>query len=83
MNRKQKGLLIEQATTAHRPRDPFGGLGAHPAWADLDADGRRELHFVLEQQRLLEAALEAEGLSTTAKAVLARIRGGHGQGRPA
>lgn len=75
MNEAQKNLLLEQATTAHRPRDPSGAIAAHPAWNDLDASGRHALHRLLEQQRLLEAALDADGLSTTAKAVLARIRG--------
>lgn len=76
MNEKQRRLLIESATTAHRPRDTHGGLRPHPAFADLDAQGRRELHFAIELQRRLEAALDGDGLSTTARAVLRRIRPG-------
>jgi len=51
-----------------------GGMRAHPAWHDLDAQGRRELFEQTVELRALEAALDPEGLSTTAKAVLARIR---------
>ena len=66
--------LVEAACTAWRPRDPRGGMRAHPAWHDLDADGRRVLFDQITESRALEAALDADGLSTTAKAVLARIR---------
>jgi hypothetical protein len=66
--------LIEAATTAWRPRDPSGAIRPHPAWADLDAAGRRALHEAIASTRALEAALDAGGLSTTARAVLARIR---------
>jgi hypothetical protein len=66
--------LVEAACTAWRPRDPRGGLRAHPAWHDLDESGRRVLFDQIAQSRALEAALDADGLSTTAKAVLARIR---------
>jgi len=67
--------LIERATTAWRPRALDGGLRAHPAFHDLDDDGRRALHEELELQRRLEALLDDDGLSTTARAVLRRIRG--------
>lgn len=67
--------LVEAACTAWRPSDPRGGLRAHPAWHDLDAPGRVEVFEQTRRLRALEAALDAEGLSTTAKAVLARIVG--------
>jgi len=76
MNAKQRALLIEQATTAYRPHDRQWGVAAHPAFWDLDGAGRVQLHAEIERQRLLEAALDPEGLSTTARVVLARIRGG-------
>ncbi len=66
--------LIEAASTAWRPRDPSGAIQPHPAWADLDAAGRRTLYEAIVRTRALEAALDAEGLTTTARAVLARIR---------
>ena len=76
MNPKRQDLLMEEATTAWRPRDRFGVVAAHPAFEDLDAAGRERLHAVVEQQRVLEAALDPEGLSSSGRAVLARIRGG-------
>jgi hypothetical protein len=46
----------------------------HPAWADLDEAGRREVYEATLRARALEAALDAEGLTTTGRSVLARIR---------
>jgi hypothetical protein len=60
--------LIEQVAGAWRPRE-----GYHKAWHDLDAEGRRRAFEVATTNRSLEAALDPEGLSTTARAVLARI----------
>lgn len=73
---KDDELLIEQVVSAWRPRDRDGGLQAHPAWHDLPEDLREEAARAARRQRRIEAALDPEGLSTTAKAVLARIRGG-------
>jgi hypothetical protein len=67
--------LIEAASTAWRPRDRDGAVRAHPAWHDLDADGRARAYEAARVNRVLEAALDAEGLSSTVRAVLARIRG--------
>ena len=66
--------LIEAAAGAWRPRRPDGSLRPHPAWADLDEAGRREAFETARMARRLEAALDPQGLSTTARAVLARIR---------
>ena len=74
MNERERSILIEQVTTAWRPVSPHGELRAHPTWHDLDAAGRVEVFRATEQQRALEAAADARGLSTTAHAVLARIR---------
>lgn len=76
MNDKQRRILIEQATTAFRPRDADGAAQPHPAFRDLDAAGRIELHASIEMLRRFEAALDPQGLSTTARVVMARIRGG-------
>jgi hypothetical protein len=72
----ERATLVERAASAWRPRRPDGGVGAHPAWHDLDADGRREAYEAARLARRLEAALDPEGLSSTARAVLARIEPG-------
>jgi len=66
--------LIEQAAGAFRGRDPHGNILAHPAFHDLDEAGRDEAFALAARLRELEAALDPEGLSTTARAVLARIQ---------
>ena len=68
-------LLIEAISGAWRPRDPRGQLRSHPAWHDLDVAERIEAFEQTCIQRTLEAALDPAGLSTTARAVLARIEG--------
>lgn len=65
--------LIEQVAGAFRERVQ-GEVRAHPAWYDLDDDGRRAAFERAMRVRALEAALDPEGLSATARAVLARIR---------
>jgi hypothetical protein len=65
--------LVEEAVSAWRP-SRSGELRPHPAWADLDAAGRLEVFEVTRLQRRIEATLDADGLSSTARAVLARIR---------
>ena len=55
---------------------PIGELRAHPAFYDLDDEGRVEAFEAARRLRVMEAALDADGLSTTARAVLARIRRG-------
>jgi hypothetical protein len=66
--------LVEAASSAFRPKDPLGTIRFHPAWHDLDEQGRREAAEVARTQRRLEALLDAQGLSSTAQAVLQRIR---------
>lgn len=74
MNRRtEREILVEAAASAHRARDPDGNVRSHPAWHDLDEAGRREAFEVARQMRRLEAAADPEGLSATARAVLARI----------
>lgn len=65
--------LIEQVAGAHRPpsRDQ---LRYHPAWHDLDEAGRVRAYEVARSLRAMEAALDPDGLSSTARAVLAKIR---------
>jgi hypothetical protein len=70
---KDREALVEQAASAFRERDGHGRVHAHPAWHDLDEAGRVEAFDLAESLREVEAALDPEGLSTTARAVLARI----------
>lgn len=67
--------LIETLAGAHRHRSPDGQISWSPAFHDLDDAGRQEAYERSLQNRRVEAALDAEGLSSTAQAVLARIRG--------
>lgn len=67
--------LVEAVTTAHRDRDADRRVTPSAAWMDLDEDGRRAAFDATAAQRRLEAALDPESLSTTARAVLARLRG--------
>lgn len=64
--------LIEEAATAWRPtRD--GGVSSHPAWHDLDDEGRKRAFEVAAWMRELEAGLDPEGYSGTVRAVLGRL----------
>jgi hypothetical protein len=67
--------LIEEATTAWRPRTPHGQILDHPAWADLDAAGRLKVFEETLVMRTIEAALDPDGYSTTVRAVAAMISG--------
>jgi hypothetical protein len=65
--------LIEQVITAYRNRDHNGSIVDSPAWHDLTPDERQHAFELTLQQRQLEQAIDPEGLSTTVRAVLARI----------
>jgi hypothetical protein len=69
---EQEALLVEEVASAYRPPSQ-DELRYHPAWHDLDAAGRIRAHDVAVVNRRLEAAVDRDGLSTTARAVLARI----------
>lgn len=68
-----RARLLSAATSAHRDRDPDGRARPHSAWLDLDAAGRLAAHDAAAALRRLEAALDPDGLSTTARAVLSRL----------
>ena len=70
----ERETLIEQVVSAFRERAPTGGIQAAPAWHDLDAVGREDAFEETVVQRRLEAAADPEGLSSTARAILGRIR---------
>ena len=71
---EEEQLLVEAVSSAWRPRH-LDVLGFHPNWYDLDEAGRERAFETTRQVRQLEAALDPEGLSTTARAVLDRITG--------
>lgn len=70
----RRDSLVEQVLSAHRERDPRGGLKPSPAFFDLDEEGRQLAFDEAITARELEAALDPNGQSTTVKAVLAAIR---------
>ena len=72
MTPEEEQLLIEQVAGAWRPAAD-DELRYHKAWHDLDAAGRARAFELARALRPLEAALDPDGLSTTARAVLARI----------
>jgi hypothetical protein len=65
--------MLEALTSAQRETGAFGEIRFHPYFFDLGAEGRVEAARRTLVQRALEAALDRDGLSTTARAVLSRI----------
>mgnify|MGYP000620621079 CR=1 FL=1 len=66
-------LLVEQVTSAWRPRGMDGYIEPHPAWHDLNEAERTEAYRETTRLRLMEAALDPRGLSATGRAVLERV----------
>jgi hypothetical protein len=64
--------LIEEVAGAWRPRGR-DELRYHPSWHDLGPEERKQAFERATSLRKLEAAMDGEGMSTTARAVLARI----------
>lgn len=72
MTREEEEVLVEQVAGAYRPPS-LDELRYHPAWHDLDAAARVRAFDLASALRPVEAALDPDGLSTTARAVLARL----------
>ena len=72
MTKAEEDLLVEQVASAYRPH-VGDELTYHKAWHDLDAAGRVRAYELARALRSIESALDEDGLSTTARAVLARI----------
>jgi hypothetical protein len=70
----ETAALIEEVASAYRERDAHGVIQSSPAFHDLDAGQRLHAFDVAVRARALEAALDPANLSTTARAILARIR---------
>jgi hypothetical protein len=73
MKETGRELLVERVVAAWRARHPGGGVASHPAWHDLDEAGRLEAFEATRLSRLLEAAVDPDGLTSTGRAALARI----------
>lgn len=74
MTPEEREQLIYAVTSAHRDRDPHGEIRSHRAFFDLDEEGRVAAHDETVKLRALERAVGNDGLTTTARAILARIR---------
>ena len=74
MTPEEEEALVEQVAGAYRPR-AREELRYHPAWHDLGEAERGRAYEIARAMRKVEAALDADGMSTTAHAVLARIEG--------
>lgn len=74
MTEDEVDLLVEQVATAYRPPTrTHEALRYHPAWHDLSEAARERAYARGRALRTLEAALDPDGLSATARAILARI----------
>lgn len=73
MTPEEEDLLIEQVAGAWRPGTD-DELRYHKAWHDLEPAGRMRAFERARALRPIEAALDRDGLSTTARAVLSRLR---------
>jgi len=74
MTDEPKELLIEQAVSAFRERNAWGRILPSPAWWDL-SEGEREALFTCQlESRIVERAVDPDGLSSTVRAVLERLK---------
>jgi len=74
MSDDPRDLLIEEAASAFRERNAWGRILPSPSWLDLPAEERDALFARQLESRLIERALDPNGLSTTARAVLERLK---------
>jgi hypothetical protein len=72
---REEELLLEQVTSAHRERGLDGAVRFHPSWYDLDEPARAAAFEATVELRKLEAAMDPEGMSSTVRALLARVEG--------
>jgi hypothetical protein len=72
---REEELLLEQVTSARRERGVDGAIRFHPAWYDLDESVRAEAFEATVELRKMEAASDPEGMSSTVRALLARLDG--------
>ncbi len=65
--------LIEATVSAYRERDPHGRIVAASSFFDLSESDREAAFDEALRAREIEAALDPAGMSSTARAILARI----------
>ncbi len=68
--------MLEEVAGAWRPTPlrSHEEIRSHPLWYDLQEEGRVDAARRAMKQRIIEAAFDERGLSTTARSVLSRIR---------
>lgn len=74
MTPEERDALVCEVASATRETRPNGVIVWAPAFHDLDERGRREAFEEARVYRRLEAATSPDGLTGTARAVLAKIR---------
>jgi hypothetical protein len=67
-------ILMEEAVSSYRERTASGLILPSPAWWDLPAESREEFFRRQLQSRVLESVAAPDGLSSTARTVLKRLR---------
>lgn len=73
MTDEPKDLLIEEAVSACRERNPWGRVLPSRAWWDLPQKDRETLFARQLGSRIIERALDPNGRSTTVRAVMERL----------
>ena len=69
---REREILVEAVCSPFRERDPLGRVLPSPAWWDLSPTDREIAFDAQLAARRLERALDAEGFSGSARAVLSR-----------
>jgi hypothetical protein len=77
MRNESKELAIEKAVSAFRERNTSGRILPSASWFDLAPEDRDALFARQLESRQIERVLSHDGISTTGKAVLERIRIGN------
>ena len=73
MTPDEKDGLVEELASAYRETRPHGEIVWSPAFFDLDAQARQAAFEEAVVERRLQASSAQDGLSGTARAVMAKI----------
>ncbi len=74
MSDDQGEILLEEAVSAYRERTTSGRILPSPAWWDLPVEARELLFTKQLQSRVVERAVSSDGMSTTVRSILNRLR---------